>query len=98
MSKADKIFDKCGYIKTEEATVKSEIEKIEYRKKYYDDLGTFIKIIEIFNPKFYITPCIEVTKIDKEILYEKSFDLSIQELQAINEKIKELGWLDEHSR
>jgi hypothetical protein len=95
MSKADKLFNKCGYIKTEEETFKSEIEKIEYRKKYYDDVNIFIKIIEIFNPRFYINPYIEVTKINKEILYKESFDLSIQELEAINKKIKELGWLDE---
>ena len=37
-------------------------------------------------------PFIRLTTIIKEILQKDNFDLSVQELQAINEKVKELGW------
>lgn len=92
MSKADEIFEKLGYEKNEEK-FKNEIETIEYRKIIKDNIyEEVVKIIELNNPKFYKFPIINLAKILKNIYRIDSFDLSLQELQAINEKFKELGW------
>lgn len=90
MSKADEMFEKLGY-SIKENIYENGFETVEYRKIIEDDIfGTIVKIIEIYNPKFYHFPFIRLTKIIKDILREDAFDLSIQELQAINEKVKEL--------
>lgn len=95
MSKADEMFNELGYEKFE-IIHKNKIEFIEYRKTIKDDgFSTIIKIIELHNPEFYISPFVRLTAIIKDILRNGCFDLSAKELQAINEKCKELRWLDE---
>ncbi len=92
MSKADEIFEKLGYEKNEEK-FENEIDTIEYRKTMKDDIyEEVVKIIELNNPKFYEYPIINLAKILKNVCRVSNFDLSLQELQAINEKVKELGW------
>lgn len=96
MSKADEIFKKLNYKKVEENIYENEIENIEYRKIIENgSFSTIIKIIEIFNPKFYVKPFINLVAINKNIMQKDSFDLSLKELQAINKKCREMGWLDE---
>lgn len=93
MSRADEMFEKLGYEKVIENIYENEIENIEYRKAIKDrDFSAIIKIIEIYNPKFYIAPFINLVEINKNIMQKDSFDLSFNELQAINEKVKELQW------
>lgn len=95
MSKADEMFENLGYIKQEEI-FENEIETIEYRKTVKDDIYEEIaKIIEFNNPKIYKHPIMNLVKILKNVYQESNVDLSLQEIQAINEKVKELGWLDE---
>lgn len=92
MSKADEMFKSLEYEKAEENIYENEIENITYKKTIEDDgFRTIVKIIEIYNPKFYIKPFINLVAINKEAYTKDNFDLSIQELQAINEKCKELG-------
>ena len=92
---ADEIFKKLGYIKKEEK-FQNDIDTIEYRQIIKDDLyNEIVKIIELNNPKFYKYPIINLVKILKNVNRESNVDLSLRELQAINQKCKELGWLDE---
>ena len=86
MSEADKLFEELGY------------EKIE--DKYNID---FNKIYQFTNGD-KIREQIKFCKLDKYIHIENyNFNIGItfgkflnmQELQAINKKCKELGWLDE---
>lgn len=92
---ADEIFKKFGYIKKEEK-FQNDIDTIEYRQIIKDDLyDEIVKIIELNNPKFYKYPIINLVKILKSANRESNIDLSLRELQAINKKVKELGWLDE---
>lgn len=94
MSKADEIFNELGYEKNE-TIYKNKIEFIEYRKTIKDDgFSTAVTIIELYNSEFYISPFVRLTKIIKDILKNDCFDLSTKELQAINQKCKELEWLD----
>lgn len=80
MSKADEMFKKLGYEK------KFYGYKIEYTKTDSEEVN------------FIITIMIESKLIFAEIddgcdeIDRKSFGLQIEELQAINEKVKELGW------
>lgn len=96
MSKADEIFGILGYEKAEENIYENKIENITYKKTIENnDFTTIVKIIEIYNPKFYIKPFINLTEINTDTYTKDSFNLSVQELQAINQKCKELRWLDE---
>lgn len=83
MSKADEMFEKLGY------------ELIEDSKRYlryakYDNIGSYK----------YSGEFIDFEKVNKEFrLTRKTHQgnthfrySSMQELQAINEKVKELGW------
>ena len=80
MSKADEMFEELGY----KLTSKTD-EYIIYEK---EDNNTYPYKIELcFNLKSK-----SVIKSCK--LYNDRCWLSMQELQAINEKCKELGWLD----
>lgn len=91
MSKGDEMFKELGYEKIEENTFNNEIEDVEYRRTIEDEgFSTTIKIIEIYNPKFYVKPFINLVAIKKEIMLKDSFELSLQELQAINQKVKEI--------
>lgn len=92
---ADEIFKKLGYIKKEEK-FQNDIDTIEYRQIIKDEIyEEIVKIIELNNPKFYKYPIINLVKILKSINRESNIDLSLRELQAINKKCQELGWLDE---
>lgn len=85
MSKADEMFEKLGYEKENYGY------KIIYTKK---DSGE--------DKNFIITIMLEAKLIFAEIddgcdeIDRRSFGVQIQELQAINEKVKELGWLDDN--
>ena len=93
MSEADRLFEELGYKKKEER-FKNDIETIEYRQTMKDEIyEEVIKMIELNNPKFYEYPIINLVKILKNVYRETNVDLSLQELQAINMKVKELGWL-----
>ena len=76
MSKADEMFEKLGYTKQED----------EFSIFYYQN--NIVK--QKYGFDFY--------KDDKEIYpvcyarNEEPIYITIQELQAINEKVKELGW------
>lgn len=84
MTKADKMFEKLGYIKNEDKRV------IIYKyNQYFNNFKIYKKIY------FY--------KIEKQITFisynltediKIDFNITMQELQTINEKCKELGWLD----
>ncbi len=80
MTKADKMFDDLGY----KLISKTDV-YIIYEKE--DDKTYPYKIELSFNLK-----CKSILKTCK--LYDDRCWLSMQELQAINEKVKELGWLD----
>ena len=80
MSKADKMFKELGYEK--------ELEN--------KDKVRYITLINEKNDLFII----EIWKLDKVIWISPtnlhySTEIELEELQAINEKCKELGWLDE---
>ena len=91
MSKADEMFEELGYVKKEEK-FENEVETIEYRKTTKDNIyEEVIKIIELNNPKFYEHPIMNLAKIFKNVYRVTNINLSLQELQAINEKVKELG-------
>lgn len=80
---ADKMFEDLGYEKKTEH---------EFREPDDDDITELILYrdeikcldIEFWNDK----------TISKSCGYDMSY-ITIQELQAINKKVKELGWLDE---
>lgn len=79
MSKADKMFERLGY------------------KKYTsDDCIMYMKdlfmITFIISNKTFIT---EYKQGDYEFPKIRPFEIGVEELQAINEKCKELGWLDD---
>lgn len=85
MSKADEMFEELGYEKITE----NYFNYMEYTKKENED----IQLVISFNG---------TSKTTMASMYEKGnpksrgLAITIQELQAINEKVKELGWLDEH--
>lgn len=75
---ADEMFEELGYMKVEENDY-----YIEYRKQE-EDCCKFIKLdlIDKSFTSFYY------------VIHDKQSYLSMQELQAINKKCQELGWLD----
>ena len=81
MSKADKIFEELGFKKT----IDNEKEvKYEYRETIMGDkLEHIILIAKIGKIVFSY----------KDETYHKTMGLSLKELQAINEKCKELKWI-----
>lgn len=85
MSKADEMFEELGYEK-----------KIEHEFKESDDDDDVIELI-LYRDE---VKCLEIEfwsdkTISKTSGYDVSY-LSMQELKAINEKVKDLGWLDEN--
>ena len=84
MSKADEMFKKLGY---EKQWSRDEDEIELYKKEYFDK--DFIEIVfdkthRLLNIRTEnVTTYITITSI-----------LNMQELQAINEKVKELGWIE----
>lgn len=79
MSRADEIFEKLGYIKRELEDINNEIIFIIYEKKYIKNNKNISRNIN-FN---ILDKCLHIKNIQI---------LELEELQAINEKVKELGW------
>lgn len=77
MSKADEMFEELGYEKQEnDWAIKCKYVKVLEKTKYCIAFDSFERKIIVFGFK------------DREFRKE----ISMQELQAINEKVKELGW------
>ena len=83
MSKADEMFKELGYEKEED----------KYRIAYYlkKNFTHFIVIKKIYLYKIEKDICMEQWNITEGI--EISCNIGMQELQAINLKCKELGWV-----
>ena len=80
MSKTDELFEKLDYIKIQDKDI----------CKYVYDKGGLLLTIR-FNLKY---KTITISMYDRDEQRKYSPEITIQELQAINEKVKELGWLD----
>lgn len=92
-SEADKIFEKLGYVKTE-VKFENDIDTIEYKQIKKDEIfEEVVKIIELWNPKFYEYPTIKLVRILKSIRMQDEVNLTLEELQAISLKVKELKWI-----
>lgn len=72
MSRADKMFEKLGYIKESDYYYHS---KEETKRKHIRFLKNYKEVI-----------------VESKLNF--SYEITMQELQAINEKVKELGWVD----
>ena len=83
MSKADEMFEKLGYCNKNQMSV----DCIEYEKP---DLKVQNK--EYFIVFNLIDNTVIKTLYDWENDEEYPSEITMQELQAINEKVKELGW------
>ena len=81
MSKADEMFKKLGYIKRNNLD-ESYIEFVRYEAK------------ECYSISFCKGKVMCALYVNG-ILFSRGLAIDMQELQAINEKCKELGWLDE---
>ena len=93
MSEADKIFEKLGYVKTE-VKFENDIDTIEYKQIKKDEIfEEVVKIIELWNPKFYEYPTIKLVRILKSIRMQDEVNLTLEELRAISLKLKELKWV-----
>ena len=82
MSKADKMFEELGYEKI-----------VEHKFKEPDDYDDCVKELILYRDEMKGLE-IEFWN-DRTVSKERNYDLSyltMQELQAINEKVKELGW------
>lgn len=84
MSKADKMFEKLGYKKKEN----KELGFFEYTQK---DTATSDLSISFE----FVSKTIMCAIYEKGITHSRALAINTKELQAINEKIKELGWFDE---
>ena len=82
MSKADELFKELGYKKNED----------KYRIEYcmMQDFTHFRVIKKIYFYKIEKDICMEQWNVTEGI--QISMNITMQELQAINEKVKELGW------
>lgn len=105
MSRADRLFEELGYriyLNDEETLIyKHETERFKYsitfdkrefKKTFYAIEGIFVpKNIEQWSTQKFKNEWLKYCASEghwESIWYE----FSIQELQAINEKVKELGW------
>lgn len=88
---ADEMFEELGY-RIEQEEVRDVIDTVTYTKRYKRDDFEYIKKIEINNPEIYSYPFIRLVKIFILVERYEEFDISMQELQAINKKVEELGW------
>lgn len=86
MNKADEMFKELGYEENED----------KYRIDYYLSQNyTHFKVIKkIFFYKIEKYICLEQWNVTEGI--KTSTNITIQELQAINKKCEELGWLDKN--
>jgi len=83
MSKADEMFEKLGYKKV----TKNFYNYLEYTKKE-NEYTTLAISFEGNSKTAMASMYINGNK------YSRSLAITMQELQAINEKCKELGWLE----
>ena len=79
---ADEMFEKLGYEKQED----------KYRIEYYikQNFTHFVIIKKIYLYKIEKDICMEQWNVTEEI--KVSMNITMQELQAINKKVEELGW------
>lgn len=84
MSKADKMFEELGYEKKHQ---------LDIYKRIWGEL--FYNSENMMNISFDYEGRLVCSYIKGEDEKEQCAYVTIQELQAINEKVKELGWLDE---
>lgn len=82
MSKADEMFEELGYKKSLHTDIKEEV-----WGEYFTNENKYVEI--------------HFDYIDKEvctyaILGDSGVYIQMQELQAINQKCEELGWLDDN--
>ena len=88
MSKADEMFKELGYKLTDEKICPHSyryIKEIDKFRKKEIILEKANKLITICYYKIDVDGCMNSIK-------RIEYHLSMQELQAINEKVKELGW------
>ena len=83
MSKADEMFEELGYFKK---IIPEKFSYTNYKEIRY--LKHINKCLIKFDLEFKQVLC--------EYIGGSSSSITMQELQAINEKCKELGWLDEN--
>ena len=83
MSKADEMFEELGYKKKSESS-----NFILYENEYTMSNRCYI----YFDLKKKL---VQAEDIDDVYEMKEASYLNVQELKAINEKVKELGWLDE---
>ncbi len=81
MSKADKMFEELGYKKNDIKATDGDIIFTTYEKE--QQLG-----------KKHFNKTINFNIIDGYLLFKNLLILDKKEIQAINKKVKELGWLD----
>lgn len=81
MSKADEMFKKLGYKKV----TKNFYNYLEYTKRENEDL----QLVVSFNGQSKIFMC---AMYQFGEVKSRAMATTMQELQAINEKVKELGW------
>ena len=83
MNEADKMFEELGY---EKQCDKDDSERFI----------TFIKYLGLSNRKAINFDCwtksISAGYLDDDYEYEEPYYFNMQELQAINKKVEELGW------
>ena len=84
MTKADKLFEKLGYKKI----TKNYYNYLEYIKKENEEVDLVIS----FEGS---SKTVMASMYEKGKPRSRSLAIIMEELQAINEKVKELGWLDE---
>lgn len=92
MSKADEMFKKLGYRKNI-PELEGHLAERKENDKDYDELG-MVEYIDFIKNDTTITFNIWYREV--EFYYEnktEEYDLRLEELQAINEKCKELGWI-----
>lgn len=83
-SNADRMFINLGYKKEKDKF----FNYIEYTKK----VNKNVELVISFEGN---SETVLVIEYEKGLLKASSIGIDMQELQAINEKCKELGWLDE---
>ena len=94
MTKAEKMFKNLGYYKEE---IKYENE-LEHYSKMEDLIGEVAYKDIVFDLKMKDIYLLNESRFTDEWVKEHrktNFNLTLNELRAINEKCKELGWLDD---
>lgn len=81
MSKADKMFEELGYKKIRDNEKEILYKKDKVSQEYFIAFG-------------FETKTVMCEYADEDYEMNGAFDFNMQELQAINEKCKELGWIE----